>query len=116
MGKVAESEIKKLINEDLKGIATDDDIRFIVQNYVDMKKSSLIDNPSILVSFIALSVAFLAIYSVKGISPYSILFFTIIIIALGILLPLFTSQFRIEVKRLLAQYVELRKATKAERR
>ena len=104
-----DKEIEKIVNEDLKGIATDEDIQFVVQNYIDYQKSSLIDNPSILVSFIALSVAFFAIISQKGINSYAVVYFAILVVVLAFLLPIAMSQYRREVKGLLSQYVELRK-------
>lgn len=102
--------IEKIIYEDLKGTATDDDIRFIIQNRIDIRKFVFGDYLALGLSLVAIFISLLAVNSIKGINPLDILFAAILVMVFCVLLILAPNRFRSESNRLLREYIKLRQS------
>ena len=102
-------DLDKIINEDLKGIATSEDIRFIIQNRLESRKIEFADFATVIISVFALLVAFA---SLDYVASRSLLvpIITVVIVVIVIFL-VFRNFRRLEAEYLstLDEYIELRK-------
>jgi hypothetical protein len=105
------SEVDKKMRE-LDGISTDEDIRYIIDNQISLRKYAFVDVINLAFAMTAVFVAFLALESIKGVNVIEIAFTGIVIIVFILAFIFSSGRFRSDSNLMLNKYVELRRNMK----